>query len=436
MLAAAAALAVLAVTGASPDAGHAPDVCDEPPDDRQFAVVVDAGSSGTRAHVYAWARGASADGIPLPRGVAVSKYPSLTAPGSNTSEIVGALLDGAAEAIAAAMGVLPEEAAEASQAPVWLLGTAGLRRIDKAARLALLRAAEELIVGRGFKCWGRCAQALSGEEEGVFMWLARNAERLSGGATAGVLEMGGESAQITFASGDGDVLAGLWPLHTPAGQLRLYTHSYNHFGLDGAEKLLQRQLLTEALRVGAPSELGVDYPCAPAGLAASVQNLVPNVNVTFVGSGDYDRCARAVRASFLARDPCFLRPCTFDGTYQPELPQRVEAFGAVRHYLPSQHMSIDSIRVLARAECSKPASAAGDDRYRQRACFAVSFIAEFLSGLGFDSAGSEQVVFPESWTSSWWRFGGMGEKLEESVTWCRGALIQNLMLRGPSIRPV
>eukprot|EP01062_Namystynia_karyoxenos_P030705 TRINITY_DN22888_c0_g1_i1.p1 TRINITY_DN22888_c0_g1~~TRINITY_DN22888_c0_g1_i1.p1 ORF type:complete len:494 (+),score=118.90 TRINITY_DN22888_c0_g1_i1:92-1573(+) len=425
-----------------------------------YAVVVDAGSSGTRVFVYCWPRAwAASAGVPLPTAFAVEIYPPLL----QDPEGVGALVD---EFLSFSAGALRTRggASAAEGVPVWVLATAGLRRAPKPEREQVLQSVEAGVQRSGFSCSGMrtgtgggsagCARTLSGEEEGVFMWLARNAEVLAGDdgegplpPTEGTLELGGASAQLTFAPGDGEVLAGMWPLALPRRRVPLYTHSYMRFGVDEAEALLQAQLVRDAMAVGAqPTRGGVPYPCLASGrVAPNVSLLAGTMTVSFVGTGSYSDCRDTVWRSFLNRDPCFLAPCTFDGTYQPPLApsSRFAVFGAFRHYLREHHVrEVGDIRQLAREACElhhsaggAHASAAGEGELRRNACFALTYFAEFLSGLGFEGVAKGQISFPgrASWLAAVRSLLGLGimdgdERAVAGTTWSRGALIHELVL--------
>ncbi len=79
------------------------------------------------------------------------------------------------------------------------------------------------------------ARVISGEEEGVFGWLAVNQLQCtllrSRTERWGALDLGGASTQITFAPND-DLLAGLFPLSFWGSYNPLYTHSYLRYGIN------------------------------------------------------------------------------------------------------------------------------------------------------------------------------------------------------------
>lgn len=106
------------------------------------------------------------------------------------------------------------------------------------------------------------ARVIAGEEEGVYGWVTANylTSRLEGPSadTVGALDLGGASAQITFAP-RGELLANLFWLHLSTSlNRRLYTHSYLYYGVNQAEDRVAGALVRAASPPGAKV---VDSPC-------------------------------------------------------------------------------------------------------------------------------------------------------------------------------
>ncbi|KAJ3092505.1 Golgi apyrase [Quaeritorhiza haematococci] len=197
---------------------------------REYGVVIDAGSSGSRVLVYSWknplylrreaqTEGRNAkdilDGLPvIEKGVESGDHWQFKVePGISTyaekPEDVGAhlrpLLD-------YAVRVVP--ARKLATTPVYLLATAGMRLVSDSARTAILENTCTFIkMNYVFATDGGCHRhfrVISGELEGIYGWMAVN--YLMGGFehrtstnpatnkmhTFGFLDMGGASTQIAF----------------------------------------------------------------------------------------------------------------------------------------------------------------------------------------------------------------------------------------------
>ncbi|XP_026190395.1 uncharacterized protein LOC34623475 [Cyclospora cayetanensis] len=95
------------------------------------------------------------------------------------------------------------------------------------------------------------ARVISGEEEGVYGWVAVNAERKTLGAppeeTLGALDMGGSSSQITFCPFFTSILEDFYALHLGNTSIRLYSHSFLGYGWADALTRVSIKIAAEAL---------------------------------------------------------------------------------------------------------------------------------------------------------------------------------------------
>ena len=172
----------------------------------QHGVVLDAGSSGTRVIVFRWDTAAPLRTLTQLRHRKVKPGLSHCASSGCDNAIARSCARGAIASIldVGAEALTREEAARTS---VYLRATAGLRLLPSDARTALLSGARDAIAQSGFaSCTSTldCPRMVTGEEEARFDWLSANAALfLLGGAangTVGVLDLGGGSTQIAFAT--------------------------------------------------------------------------------------------------------------------------------------------------------------------------------------------------------------------------------------------
>jgi guanosine-diphosphatase len=185
----------------------------------EYAVVCDAGSTGTRAYVYSLAAGAGAR-VQAQRAAKVK--PGLSTFGSRPSEAVDYLM----ELVADATPLVPAHLR--SRTPLFVRATAGMRLLPSDQQQAVydalfegLRARQGPGGGCPFVIRRENFATLTGDEEGFFGLLAVNylkdtlgpdllpatAAATSGGGLGGrprgiigALDLGGSSTQISFST--------------------------------------------------------------------------------------------------------------------------------------------------------------------------------------------------------------------------------------------
>nr|PNR37591.1 hypothetical protein PHYPA_020700 [Physcomitrium patens] len=261
----------------------------------QFAIVLDGGSTGTRVHVHGWARSPK-DSLPVmvdpttnthlpgaPMQVVNGKqrlYKRVeTEPGldklylnsTGIENALGPLLDWAGRHI-------PRHAYRNTQ--VFLLATAGLRRLPVDQSDWILDQAWTVLENSPFKCKRSSVKVIKGIEEAYYGWIALNykfgrlgnvPKKLS---NYGTLDLGGSSLEVTFEPRD--VPHGEYGMNLSVGSTEhhLYAASYAGLGLNDAfEKsvalLLRAQNATKRDRKRRSSNLlEVEHPCLQTGYRA------------------------------------------------------------------------------------------------------------------------------------------------------------------------
>ena len=379
-----------------PPSPHAP-----PPRPRAgHVIVLDAGSTGTRAHVYAWN---------FPARIDLSAPPVLTQLGAHRAEPglssldADAVGDALAPLLATAKGMLPSHAAAAATQCI-VLATAGLRALPRSDAAARLAAAARAVAAAGFAPGpGGGASLLMGAEEAALAWLAANEAVLaqqgartgrvtasdtppSAPTTTGIVEMGGASLQVAFEIGDIDAdgrievpdpedSAGMGVLTLPARAapptVTLYVRSFEGLGREAARA---------AARDAAPASQAAD-PCVPG---------------SDDGGGDFARCRRAAAAAL--RSVCARAPphCALPAEAPPRPPpplgglklRGVEIFKHTVSFLklpasPSLRELATAATTLCAATPADLASAGRAPSDAEAHCFGAALIVELLtSGFG------------------------------------------------------
>eukprot|EP00416_Gambierdiscus_australes_P003751 CAMPEP_0171128836 /NCGR_PEP_ID=MMETSP0766_2-20121228/117824_1 /TAXON_ID=439317 /ORGANISM="Gambierdiscus australes, Strain CAWD 149" /LENGTH=313 /DNA_ID=CAMNT_0011592009 /DNA_START=1 /DNA_END=939 /DNA_ORIENTATION=- len=174
------------------------------------------------------------------------------------------------------------------------------------------------------------AVVATGEEEGIYGWLAVNhlkgnlqaGRKITANTSVGALDLGGASVQIVFIP-EKSVMAQSFPLILGPHHLRVYSTSFLHFGQKEASHRVSSTIILDALlEVQSVAELV--HPCFSTGYTFNPKfgyeaNRTFPVDVSMQGSGDLAACERLIRRTFNKRQSCLVPTCSFWGVYQPRL---------------------------------------------------------------------------------------------------------------------
>ncbi|KAJ5697793.1 hypothetical protein N7488_011477 [Penicillium malachiteum] len=332
----------------------------------RYGVVLDAGSSGTRVHVYRWLRNAAArqkadiDELKsLPEIKTKEDWVKKIHPGvssfANEPETVGP--EHLAELLDHAKSIIPEE--DAKDTPIFLLATAGMRLLGNLERQLLLdqicsyaRANTDFLLP---DC-GVHIQVIPGVTEGLYGWIATNYlmgtfdspqahDHGKGHHTYGFLDMGGASAQIAFSPNATETekhandltLLRLRNIDGSMQEHRVFVTSWLEFGVHEA-----RRRFVEALQLAMGSNIPeLPDPCLPSGLRTTLDGeMVPSDAVgttTLIGTGRFDECLRQTFPLLDKNAPCSDAPCLLHGTHVPAIDFDVNHFIGISEYWHTTH---------------------------------------------------------------------------------------------------
>lgn len=391
-----------------------------------YGLVFDAGSSGTRIHVYTWRTGGGGpkDAFDLVSDDILKIKPGLSAYKSKTAE-AGASLRPLLEY---ARSKIPAD--KMASTPTFLMATAGLRLVGEEAKDAILRSvcSELSAAGVMFRCeW---ATLLDGRDEGLYGWVTVNylLETLYPPATSeptGIIDLGGGSVQIVFSSGD--------HANAPAGYMQqldfggrkhdIYVKSHLGFGLDAARTALLDLLIA---RRGEANEKPIRHPCLPKGEALEYKQ------ITFKGEGDWQRCYK-LQLKLFDTSSCPHSPCSFNGSWQPALPSSFNGFsymydrttaiglldGVPKQY-GSQVMSQqeivgagESLCALDKQQAATRFSTHQDASKSSNFCGDVAYVAALISSLGFPPTAKLTMTNKIKDVELVWTLGAMLAKSAE-----------------------
>jgi len=205
-----------------------------------YAVVLDAGSTGSRVLVFSFLSSPFNEHLVLLKEHFHSVKPGLSSFASNPE--AGA--DSISNLLAIAEETIPKE--KWSSVPVTLKATAGLRMLPYEQSEALISAVQKRLDSSSFD--NRGVGMLSELDEGVFGWMTVNylMEQLKIPRKSYVaLDLGGGSTQITFLPKYEETFAStpqsyLHPIKIFSANHTIYSHSYLGLGLMAAREAIFR----------------------------------------------------------------------------------------------------------------------------------------------------------------------------------------------------
>ncbi|CUA67749.1 hypothetical protein RSOLAG22IIIB_03176 [Rhizoctonia solani] len=360
---------------------------------RRFGIVIDAGSSGSRLQIYSWkdprtvrAEPGSPNHGKLPKiekGTIDSEdwvmkvEPGLSTFGDKPSGVAAYLRP----LLAHALVTIPPSLH--SQTPIFLLATAGMRLLHPTQQRDVLREVCDFLrfhsnfkvedsnlhsgLGVGHGC-GSSVRIISGEEEGLFGWLAVNYlmdgfdthlksksidPSHADGSTYGFLDMGGASTQIAYEPSHEQqespenqsslVDVRLRLLGGDEIRHRVFVTTWLGYGTNQAreryvDKVIKDASTSSATSVGqGATDLPVILdPCLPTNLTRREKHLDTKTGITsrmLLGTGSFNECLAATEPLLNKNVPCpDSRSCLFNGVPAPLIDFSVSRFIGVSEY--------------------------------------------------------------------------------------------------------
>lgn len=163
-----------------------------------FVVVIDAGSSGSRVHLFGYESPEEPGGVPDIKEYLNKKSPIPLA--QKPEDALAAI----AKTLLYYTAILEEHGREPRDVPVYLNATAGMRLLPQAHQRAIYEKAVAALSETGYEI--RETRTISGEEEGLYDWLAiyyLMTDEFAPGQVGGghgrmlTLDLGGASVQLT-----------------------------------------------------------------------------------------------------------------------------------------------------------------------------------------------------------------------------------------------
>lgn len=318
----------------------------------QYALMVDAGSTGSRIHVYRFNNCG-----PTPELENEDFKMTAKKEGGSGLSSYGDDAEGAAKSLDVLLDVAMEKVPDKLKGctPIAVKATAGLRKLGTEKSDAILKAVRERLETQyPFPLVSDAkggVQVMDGKDEGVYAWITTNylLGKIGGPdktPTAAVFDLGGGSTQIVFQPTFPDAKNGGLPEQMAEGDHKyalsfggrdftLYQHSYLGYGLMEARNNLHR-VVVEGMYENSPESkawLGkpISNPCLAPGSSKQIDvqleenhPLGKSVSVNMTGPATTSVAApancRALAEKTLKKEStCKLAPCAFNGVHQPSL---------------------------------------------------------------------------------------------------------------------
>lgn len=315
----------------------------------QYALMIDAGSTGSRIHVYRFNNCG-----PTPELEDEIFEQTAKKQGGSGLSSFGADAEGAAKSLDVLMKVALDNVPEKLQGctPIAVKATAGLRKLgEELSNKILLAVRERLEKEYPFPVVAADkggVEVMDGKDEGVYAWITVNYLLGNIGGpektpTAAVLDLGGGSTQIVFQPNfEGKANTGLpsqlaetdhkYELTFGGREFLLYQHSYLGYGLMEARNHLHSLVLDAAHKENKDSASTawlkdpIVNPCFQPGQSKEVKielkgdhplGAEVTVNMTGPSVGSTSTCRGLAEQTLLKDAECKLQPCAFNGVYQP-----------------------------------------------------------------------------------------------------------------------
>lgn len=257
-----------------------------------YGVMLDAGSTGSRIHVYKFLVDEKTNSLLLDSEVFRHIEPGLSSYKDNPRT--------GADALRALMDVAAQTVPKSQQpiTPVNLKATAGLRLLPVEKADALLAETRAMLSQYHFYYdKSDAVEIMGGDDEGLFGWVTvnylRNSLHHSPERTAAVLDLGGGSTQIALSVDPSTAGAGAAMLKQTSvmGQKHhMYVYSHLGYGLMAGRKgLLGLGLSTSDTRRQGKKQL--DHPCVHPGTQVHYEYGSERFDVRGSSSASYEKCA-------------------------------------------------------------------------------------------------------------------------------------------------
>ncbi|XP_068088341.1 ectonucleoside triphosphate diphosphohydrolase 6 isoform X2 [Hyperolius riggenbachi] len=368
-----------------------------------YGIIFDAGSTGTRVHIYKFSHRSSAAPI-LDHETFKAIKPGLSAYADEPEKCAA----GIKELLNLAMAEIPGKLW--SSTPLILKATAGLRLLPGEKAQRLLDMVTSIFKSSPFLTGKDSVSIMNGTDEGIFAWITVNF--LTGSLTnseaklAGMLDLGGGSTQITFYPYDKKTFPNAPPGFITTFQLfnrtyHLYSHSYLGLGLMSA------RLDIMGGEEGTPLQPGEELvtPCVTPGYVTTFQHagITYKVKGEENGGSVYDSCYRRVAEKLKEK---VNNVKEVDNLYFYAFSYYFDRAEDAHRIDPKTggYIKVKDFEMAAKSECTNIKKTAGSSPFL---CMDLTYITRLLQDLGFPTEKRLKLVKKINDVETSWALGAM-----------------------------
>eukprot|EP01026_Neomeris_dumetosa_P028384 TRINITY_DN22992_c0_g1_i3.p1 TRINITY_DN22992_c0_g1~~TRINITY_DN22992_c0_g1_i3.p1 ORF type:complete len:455 (+),score=56.50 TRINITY_DN22992_c0_g1_i3:130-1494(+) len=404
----------------------------------QFVVIIDAGSSGSRVHVYEWKleqneeewenRGGVEEklSVVLPEPTIKNDVPlsSYVQQPKNAGKSLKKLVQFSKH-------VVPR--CQIQSTPVLLMATAGLRLLPSEIQNQILESCRQILKKSGFQTRSEWVRIIDGKEEATFAYLAVNylfgqvvsdyvGEGKKCRQLVGVFELGGASFQAAFQATEDVAEQHQIDASLLGVGLHLYANSFLSLGLDEAFIQVHKWVGEHMAQQSSAS------PCVPRG---------GEVDSFTKGTGNFKGCRKLLNVFYQRHEPCIQQQqpgnleveCNLNGQQVPDA--KLVSKGAIFVATENFFYTIKILNLPTDASLAEVEQAGKNfcrlswqqlqrryrhvpERYLLKTCFGAVLIIQLLHdsfGIPMDERG--RVLF-------------VNKVNDVSLDWTLGALVQQL----------
>lgn len=198
-----------------------------------YKIIVDAGSSGSRIHVFKYH--STSGGIPeITEDGEKAISPGISSFASHPQDAGASLKD----LLAYAQNQLASQNINPEHIPIDVLGTAGMRLVDAKTQTAIYDSIRHYISTQS-PFSPEYIKTISGAEEGIFDWLDTNYLKQKfqhHEDPIGTLDLGGASSEITFVTNGTNKNDIIYNVAVGNQNYRIFSYSFLGLGQDEARK--------------------------------------------------------------------------------------------------------------------------------------------------------------------------------------------------------
>ena len=246
---------------------------------------------------------------------------------------------------------------------MFLLATAGMRLLTPLQQARVLNAAcTYLRAASAFRIepeskdgpCGASVQIITGEEEGLFGWIAVNylmdgfvGRYKDAKTTYGFLDMGGASTQIAFEPAVQDVHGNEAALVDVRLRLlggteithKVFVTTWLGYGTNQARERYVAQAIADAETRDGRVAHTIEDPCLPKDLTLMERSTHHTMPHTLVGTGAFTQCLQQMEPLLNKDAPCPDAPCLFNGVHVPRINFSSSHFiGVSEYWYSSEHV--------------------------------------------------------------------------------------------------